>query len=162
MPLISHILTVQDLYITSPSPRTLHQQEEKKAAVGAGDTPAAATGRGRGSGRGPATTAPADPNKPVKRKVALHVGYVGSAYKGLQINRIEGVPTIEEELERAIYKAGGIAESNFGELNKVKWSRSSRTDKGVHSLATVVVSHIPLFFLSFFLLSSCFKDLHAC
>lgn len=38
---------------------------------------------------------------------------------------------IEDELERAIYKAGGIIKSNFGNLAKISWTRSSRTDKGV-------------------------------
>lgn len=38
---------------------------------------------------------------------------------------------IEAELESAIYKAGGILDSNFGHLHKVGWARSSRTDKGV-------------------------------
>ncbi|KAG2672932.1 hypothetical protein I3760_13G065200 [Carya illinoinensis] len=46
--------------------------------------------------------------------------------------------TIEEELETAIFKAGGIRDSNFGNLHKIAWARSSRTDKGVHSLATTI------------------------
>jgi len=35
-------------------------------------------------------------------------------------------------------KAGLMRKSNYGALNKVKWARSSRTDKGVHSLVSVV------------------------
>jgi len=38
---------------------------------------------------------------------------------------------IEGELEVAIYKAGGIRDSNYGDLHKIGWARSSRTDKGV-------------------------------
>jgi len=58
---------------------------------------------------------------------------------GLQANReLPGLPTIEGVLEPAIFKAGMIAEANFGDFRKTKWSRSSRTDKGVHSLATVI------------------------
>lgn len=38
---------------------------------------------------------------------------------------------IEGELEKAIFKAGGIRDSNFGNLYKIGWARSSRTDKGV-------------------------------
>jgi tRNA pseudouridine38-40 synthase len=38
---------------------------------------------------------------------------------------------IESVLESAIFKAGGILESNYGKLQKVGWERSSRTDKGV-------------------------------
>lgn len=46
--------------------------------------------------------------------------------------------SIEEELEKALYRVGGIRDSNFGNLNKIGWTRSSRTDKGVHSLATMI------------------------
>lgn len=40
---------------------------------------------------------------------------------------------IEKELATAIFKTGGILESNFvtGNLTRVNWTRSSRTDKGV-------------------------------
>ncbi|XP_051150377.1 putative tRNA pseudouridine synthase [Andrographis paniculata] len=74
-----------------------------------------------------------------KKKVVMRVGYVGSNYRGLQIQRDEHeLSTIEGELEKAIFKAGGIRDSNFGDLNKISWARSSRTDKGVHSLATMI------------------------
>ncbi|WCJ34964.1 hypothetical protein M5689_016240 [Euphorbia peplus] len=74
-----------------------------------------------------------------KKKVVLRVGYVGTHYRGLQKQQDKhSIPTVEEELEKAIYKAGGIRESNFGNLHKVGWTRSSRTDKGVHSLATMI------------------------
>ncbi|MCO5595468.1 hypothetical protein L7F22_049511 [Adiantum nelumboides] len=77
--------------------------------------------------------------KSIKRKVALWVGYVGTHYKGLQIQRTSAAgQTIEQELESAIFRAGGILESNFGSLEKIGWTRSSRTDKGVHSLSTVI------------------------
>ena len=62
---------------------------------------------------------------------------------GLQVQRgndLDG-DTIEHALETAIHAAGGIADSNFGDLHKVGWSRSSRTDKGVHSLSTVSMAH---------------------
>lgn len=69
----------------------------------------------------------------------MWLGYVGTRYKGLQIQRGPGsAQTIEEELELAIFKAGGMIESNFGNLSKISWTRSSRTDKGVHSLCTVI------------------------
>ncbi|KAL2488563.1 putative tRNA pseudouridine synthase [Forsythia ovata] len=74
-----------------------------------------------------------------KKKVVMRVGYVGSDYRGLQIQRDEHeLSTIEGELEKAIFKAGGIRESNFGDLHKIGWARSSRTDKGVHSLSTMI------------------------
>ncbi|KAL3721080.1 hypothetical protein ACJRO7_005840 [Eucalyptus globulus] len=75
----------------------------------------------------------------LKKKVVMRVGYVGTNYRGLQMQRDEhSLSTVEEELENAIYKAGGILESNFGNLNRIAWARSSRTDKGVHSLATTI------------------------
>jgi tRNA pseudouridine38-40 synthase len=46
--------------------------------------------------------------------------------------------TVEDALQQAIFKAGGIIASNLGSPSKLGWSRSSRTDKSVHSLATVV------------------------
>ncbi|CAI9300988.1 unnamed protein product [Lactuca saligna] len=46
--------------------------------------------------------------------------------------------SVEKELETAIYKAGGIRDSNLGDLQKIAWARSSRTDKGVHSLSTMI------------------------
>ncbi|KAL6660112.1 hypothetical protein ACP70R_002234 [Stipagrostis hirtigluma subsp. patula] len=74
-----------------------------------------------------------------KKRVVLRVGYVGTEYRGLQKQRELSVDsTIESVLESAIFKAGGILESNYGKLQKVGWERSSRTDKGVHSLATMI------------------------
>lgn len=55
---------------------------------------------------------------------------------------------IEKELETAIFEAGGIRDSNFGDLDKIGWARSSRTDKGVSYLK----SHLfPLYLLSLYL-----------
>lgn len=69
----------------------------------------------------------------------MRVGYVGSDYRGLQLQRHDpALSTIEGELEKAIFEAGGIRDSNFGNLQKIGWARSSRTDKGVHSLATMI------------------------
>ncbi|KAG2499459.1 hypothetical protein HYH03_002406 [Edaphochlamys debaryana] len=78
----------------------------------------------------------------VKRSVALHMGYVGTEFNGLQVNRFAfpngGGPTsVEEVMEGALFGAGLIAESNVGDLHKIKWTRNSRTDKGVHSVSTV-------------------------
>jgi tRNA pseudouridine(38-40) synthase len=71
-----------------------------------------------------------------KRKVALKVAYTGTGYYGSQ-KLLDGLPTIEGTVEQALYDAGMIMDSNFGHLDKIGWSRSSRTDKGVHSLATI-------------------------
>ncbi|XP_024982193.1 putative tRNA pseudouridine synthase [Cynara cardunculus var. scolymus] len=73
-----------------------------------------------------------------KKKVVMRIGYVGTDYRGLQMQKDDSISTIEKELETAIYKAGGIRDSNFGDLQKIAWARSSRTDKGVHSLSTMI------------------------
>jgi len=44
---------------------------------------------------------------------------------------------VEDVLQAALDAAGCILPSNFGNLQKIGWSRSSRTDKGVHALANV-------------------------
>ncbi|KAG9151168.1 hypothetical protein Leryth_002738 [Lithospermum erythrorhizon] len=68
-----------------------------------------------------------------KKKVVMRVGYVGSNYRGLQIQRDQPELSMLQ-----FYRAGGIRDSNFGNLEKIGWVRSSRTDKGVHSLATMI------------------------
>jgi hypothetical protein len=54
------------------------------------------------------------------------------------VDRGDLAPTIEQVLEIAVLKAGLMRKENFGDFGRVKWSRSSRTDKGVHSVATVI------------------------
>lgn len=51
----------------------------------------------------------------------------------MQIN--PGVITIEAVLEKSLFLAGGIQEHNFGNLQKLAWSRAARTDRGVHAVA---------------------------
>jgi tRNA pseudouridine(38-40) synthase len=71
----------------------------------------------------------------LKRKVVLLCGYVGSRYTGLQMSQPGKVllPTIENEMRIALSKAGHVLESNSFDLSKIGWSKSSRTDKGVHA-----------------------------
>lgn len=80
--------------------------------------------------------------RPPKRKVALFVGYVGSAYRGLQLSSGEGqngVVTVEGVLRQALLAAGGLSDANAEDMvRKANWKRSSRTDKGVHSTMTVL------------------------
>eukprot|EP00879_Flechtneria_rotunda_P013961 GHRR01014582.1.p1 GENE.GHRR01014582.1~~GHRR01014582.1.p1 ORF type:complete len:364 (+),score=126.26 GHRR01014582.1:1599-2690(+) len=58
---------------------------------------------------------------------------------GLQANReLPEFTTVEGVLEKAILDAGLITSANYGDFRKTKWTRSSRTDKGVHSLSTVI------------------------
>ena len=83
-----------------------------------------------------------NPDDFVKRRVAIHVAYLGTNYLGSQwqgaLTTPGVVPTVEAALEAALTKVGAIAPHNAGDISKVGWSRSSRTDKGVHSLGTVV------------------------
>lgn len=48
------------------------------------------------------------------------------------------VKAVEDVVAFAIMKAGFMRKENLGYPTKVSWTRSSRTDKGVHSVATVV------------------------
>jgi tRNA pseudouridine38-40 synthase len=68
-----------------------------------------------------------------KKRYALALAYLGTNYRGLQVN--PGIVTIESVLERALLLAGGIESQNFGNLHKIGWTRSGRTDKGVHAVA---------------------------
>lgn len=62
-------------------------------------------------------------SKPVKRKVAVVVGYVGTAFHGWQESTDKDVRTVERELEESLWKAGTIADSNHGDLSKIGWGR---------------------------------------
>jgi tRNA pseudouridine38-40 synthase len=81
-----------------------------------------------------------------KRKVALLVGYDGAAFRGLQMQPHLTLPgaeaaaadSVEDALLAAIAASGGALPANARSLGRLGWSRSSRTDKRVHSLATVV------------------------
>lgn len=73
----------------------------------------------------------------MKRKLALVVSYVGSNYHGLQAQKDSKYNTVEAELATALYSIGAILPTN--DLQRIDWSRSSRTDKGVHA-ARIVIS----------------------
>eukprot|EP01025_Chloroclados_australasicus_P000963 TRINITY_DN10315_c0_g1_i2.p2 TRINITY_DN10315_c0_g1~~TRINITY_DN10315_c0_g1_i2.p2 ORF type:complete len:472 (-),score=57.43 TRINITY_DN10315_c0_g1_i2:570-1958(-) len=70
------------------------------------------------------------------RKVALVLCYLGAGYQGMQRN--PGAKTIEADLEKALYAAGGIPEDSRFKFGKLQWERAARTDKGVSALANVV------------------------
>ena len=74
--------------------------------------------------------------KAPKRKFAIIHGYFGQNYSGNTKN--PGVRTVEEELEKALYKGKFISECNYGKLTKIGWMRASRTDKGVSAIMNVV------------------------
>ena len=66
-------------------------------------------------------------NSPTITKVVLVVEYDGTAYHGSQLQ--SGVPTIQSEIESAIYKLTG---------EKIRILAASRTDAGVHARGQVV------------------------
>ncbi|KAF4321272.1 hypothetical protein BBO99_00007201 [Phytophthora kernoviae] len=88
----------------------------------------------------PSTSASESVVQPTKRRYGLWVAFCGKNYSGMQMN--EGVKTIEAELERALFEAGGIAESNYGFLQKIGWSRAARTDKGVHAAGQLLTAKL--------------------
>ena len=63
------------------------------------------------------------------------VGYNGSDFCGSQKNN--GVRTVEEQIEKALFEIKAISHFNFGDLKKIAWNRATRTDKSVHALQNV-------------------------
>lgn len=53
-------------------------------------------------------------------------------------NRNPGVPTIEEDLVQALWKANVISEEHKDNLGKLNFQRCARTDKGVSAARQVV------------------------
>lgn len=86
-------------------------------------------------------------SKPTKRKVAIVVGYVGTKFHGWQQSSdAQNVRTVEGELETALWKAGAIADSNYGDLNKIGWGR--RVLSSVYNSSRVLSSLRELCFVS--------------
>uniref|UniRef100_A0A7S2SHW7 Pseudouridine synthase I TruA alpha/beta domain-containing protein n=1 Tax=Mucochytrium quahogii TaxID=96639 RepID=A0A7S2SHW7_9STRA len=81
--------------------------------------------------------------KPRRRKVAIFFGYVGTGFRGSNLNR-NSAPgeTVEEFLMDAIFKCGGIHKSVLYNEMLLNWSRMSRTDKGAHSMFNVVSTSV--------------------
>lgn len=86
-----------------------------------------------------------------KQKVALVAGFLGSKYYGLQMGpyckEVEGerfLPTIENEIRLAMFKGQYIKPDNAMDLSKINWSRSSRTDKGVHANRVVFCGYLEI------------------
>jgi hypothetical protein len=50
------------------------------------------------------------------------------------------VAAIDRAIADSLYKMGAILPTNFNDLSKIVWSRSSRTDKGVRALMFPVTS----------------------
>ncbi|CAK5267249.1 unnamed protein product [Mycena citricolor] len=74
-----------------------------------------------------------------KRMTALLLGYCGSGYHGLQIQKDgTGVTTIENTLFDALTRAGAVSQDNANDPTKVGIARAARTDAGVHAAGNVV------------------------
>jgi len=89
----------------------------------------------------------ADGKKRVKRKVAIVIGFVGTQYRGLQINyEVEDTcskKSVECVVRDALIRASIISPLNARPLeSKIGWSRSSRTDAGVHALRLVIAAKL--------------------
>lgn len=80
-----------------------------------------------------------------KRCVALWCAYVGATFKGNQTNpALPRGSTVDDVLEDALFAAGLVQPLNYRSrgLARLGWTRSSRTDRGVSSLATVVTARL--------------------
>ena len=73
-----------------------------------------------------------------KKKCALVIGYSGSAYHGNQATFNEDAVAVEDVLLAALHGAGFVSDANRDDPSHIAWSRSSRTDKGVHALRLLV------------------------
>lgn len=83
----------------------------------------------------------------VKRKMAIVIGFIGTRYRGLMINpeveQSAAKKSVEELIRVALVKANIVSELNSQKLEqKVKWSRSSRTDAGVSALRLVISARL--------------------
>ncbi|KAI0988642.1 hypothetical protein GJ496_004161 [Pomphorhynchus laevis] len=87
-----------------------------------------------------------------KRKVAIVFGYLGGAYFGLQRqngpllekdiieqkSRPQLVNTIEDEIVKALLAAGAIRYEHALSMQKMRFQRAARTDKGVSAIANFI------------------------
>jgi tRNA pseudouridine38-40 synthase len=77
-------------------------------------------------------------SKAPKSKVAVLIGYDGSAYNGSQSQTAPNIITIEDVLFKAIAQTDAISEDNSVDMRKVQWSRASRTDRGVSAVINIM------------------------
>ncbi|VEN59748.1 unnamed protein product [Callosobruchus maculatus] len=89
-----------------------------------------------------AQTEPEQPVEKIKRrKFALLMGYSGVNYFGMQRNPL--TQTIEEDLFKALHKAGFINDSCYNQVQNMQFQRAARTDKGVSAVRQVVSLKLP-------------------
>ncbi|KAI1745751.1 pseudouridine synthase [Xylaria scruposa] len=81
-----------------------------------------------------------DPSKYSTRLIALKLAYLGKNYGGFEYQKSTNVPTIEEELWKAMVKSCLIFPENPDEINWHPWeySKCGRTDRGVSAFGQVI------------------------
>ncbi|TRM65503.1 pseudouridine synthase [Schizophyllum amplum] len=72
-----------------------------------------------------------------KRLCAVLIGFCGSGYNGMQIQK-PPAKTIENELFDALVRAGAVSKDNSDDPVKVGLKRAARTDAGVHAAGNLV------------------------
>ncbi|EKM50013.1 uncharacterized protein PHACADRAFT_153289 [Phanerochaete carnosa HHB-10118-sp] len=81
---------------------------------------------------------PKEPRLP-KRQTALLIGFCGSGYNGMQLQRNhENIKTIEGTLFDALVRVGAVSKDNADNPAKVNFNRAARTDAGVHAAGNLV------------------------
>ncbi|KKY30025.1 putative trna-pseudouridine synthase [Diaporthe ampelina] len=87
-----------------------------------------------------------DPSKYSKRFVALKLAYLGKNYNGFEYQPTGAMPTIEEELWKALVKACLIfpdpERPNEVDWNCCEYSKCGRTDRGVSAFGQVVALRV--------------------
>ncbi|KAI0451898.1 pseudouridine synthase [Xylaria acuta] len=81
-----------------------------------------------------------DPSKYSTRLVALKLAYLGKNYGGFEYQNSANIPTIEEELWKAMVRACLIFPENPDEVNWDPWeyAKCGRTDRGVSAFGQVI------------------------
>lgn len=81
-----------------------------------------------------------DPSKYSTRLIALKLAYLGKDYGGFEYQPSTKVPTIEEELWKAMVKGCLIFPENPDEVNwdSIEYSKCGRTDRGVSAFGQVI------------------------
>ncbi|KAI1813354.1 pseudouridine synthase [Poronia punctata] len=81
-----------------------------------------------------------DLSKYSTRLVALKIAYLGKNYGGFEYQASSNIPTVEEELWKALVKGCLISPQNPDEVNFDPWdySKCGRTDRGVSAFGQVI------------------------
>jgi tRNA pseudouridine38/39 synthase len=85
-----------------------------------------------------------DPSKYSTRLVALKLAYLGKNYGGFEYQSSAKIPTIEEELWKAMVKACLIFPEKPHEVNweSMEYSKCGRTDRGVSAFGQVIAVRV--------------------